>query len=74
MDFLIVYEVEVVENAVSRLRHLARIIASLYFHEAAEPLPSLFQVVAQLCLQRRPGIGIKRVLIGFSLIRITRRI
>ena len=27
---------------------------------------ALFQVVAQLCLQRRPGIGIKRVLIGFS--------
>ncbi len=47
MDFLIVYEVEVVEDAVSRLRHLAGIIASLDLQEAAEPLPSLFQVIAQ---------------------------
>ena len=64
MDFLIIYQIELVEDPVSCLGHFAGIIAPLYFHEAAEPLPSLFQVVAQLCLQRRPGIGTKGILIG----------
>ncbi len=75
MHFLIVYLVEVVEDAVSRLRHFAGIIASLDFQEAAEPLPSLAIAGRRAArLQRRPGIGIKGVLIGICGIGIDERI
>ena len=63
LQFLIVYLLQLMKNAVSGLRHLAGIIAALDFEETAEPLSSLRKAIRKFLAQHRLSFCIKRTVL-----------
>ena len=63
LQFLIVYLLQLMKDAVSGLRHFAGIIAALDFEETAEPLSSLRKAIRKLLAQHRLSFCIKRTVL-----------
>ncbi len=63
LQFLIIYLLQLVEDAVSCLRHFAGIIAALDFEETAETLSSLRKAIRKFLAQHRLSFCIKRTVL-----------
>ena len=63
LQFLIVYLLQLMKDAVSGLRHFAGIIAALDFEETAEPLSSLRKAIRKFLAQHRLSFFIKRTVL-----------